>query len=213
MPLLRKERFSDGTEIGIWEITENSHVLESMAVLSESERQMLAGFRNETRRTHWLSYRLVIAEILGPGKAVVKYMENGKPWVENLPGHISVTHSGCFSAAIYHPEKKVGIDIEMIKPRIENIASRFLSDKELAHLNEEYRTEHLVGLWAAKEALYKLWGKASVEYKDHLYVEPYIPGHDQMVNARITHGGEQRDYVLNISRVTDYVLVWVTEGQ
>ncbi len=211
MPLIKKERFSDGTEIGIWEITEDSAALESMAVLSGEEKELLATFRNETRRTHWLSYRLIIGHMLGHGKAVVKYLENGKPLIENLPGHISVTHSGSYSAVIYNPQFRVGIDIERIKPRIENVAQRFLSETELNCIDPDLRMEHLVSLWAAKEALYKLWGKEDVEFRDHLYVEPFVPGGTQDVNGLISHYGKGGHYVLHFTRIADYVLVWTAE--
>jgi 4'-phosphopantetheinyl transferase len=211
MPLITKERFSDGTEIGIWEITEDSTVLESMAVLSDEEKALLASFRNETRRTHWLSYRLTIGHLLGHGKAIVSYLGNGKPLVTNLPGHISVTHSGSFSAVIYNPNLRVGIDIERIKPRIESVAQRFLSEEELSNIQEPQRMEHLVSLWAAKEALFKLWGKEEVDFRAHLYVEPFVPAATHTAIGHIKHLGDQQCFTLHFSRISDYVLVWTAE--
>lgn len=211
MPLISKERFSDGTELGIWEITEDSATLESMAVLSEEEQRYLARFSNETRRCHWLSYRLIIGDLLGKGLAVVKYMDTGKPYIENLPGHISVTHSGKYAAVAYNEAFRVGVDIERIRPRIENVAERFLSEEELKAVDTVARHEHLVSLWAAKEALFKMWGKPEVEFREDLYVEKFIPEPKQAVRAVINHGGETGQFTLFFSRLEDYVLAWVAE--
>lgn len=211
MPLIKKECFSDGTEIGIWEITEDSTVLESMAVLSDEEKALLASFRNETRRTHWLSYRLIIGHLFGNGKAIVSYQNNGKPSITNLPGHISVTHSGTFSAVIYNADHRVGIDIEHIKPRIENVAERFLSEKELEEICNPLRLEHLVSLWAAKETLFKLWGKEEVDFIEHLYIEPFVPSAAHTAIGHIRHQGADQSYTLHFSRVSDYVLAWTIE--
>jgi 4'-phosphopantetheinyl transferase len=211
MPLIKIEQFSDGSEIGIWEITEDSTSLESMAVLSVEEKSLLATFRNETRRRHWLSYRLIIGHMLGHGKASVHYLESGKPFIKNLEGHISVTHSGSYSAVIYNAKCRVGIDVEQIKPRIENVAGRFLCEKELKVIAPKQRLEHLVSLWAAKEALFKLWGKEEVDFRDHLFVEAFAPQANHSAIGYVRHNGSEGRFTLHFSRVSDYVLVWTSE--
>ena len=211
MPLISKERFCNGTELGLWEITEDSATLEAMAVLSENEKTFLATFRNETRRCHWLSYRLIIGHLLGHGMAVVKYMGSGKPYIENMPGHISVTHSGKYSAVVFNEGFRVGIDIEQIRPRIENVAERFLSEKEINCIAPGARHEHLVSLWAAKEALFKMWGESAVEFKDDLFVEAFIPQPVHSALATISHNGNSGQFTLFFTRVEDYVMAWVAE--
>ncbi len=213
MPLIKTERFADGTELGLWEITEDSAVLESLAVLSDDEKAFLAGFRNETRRRHWLSYRLVIGHLLGAGVAVVKYHESGKPYIENLPGHLSVTHSGIYSAVVYNAERRVGIDVEQIRPRIVNVTDRFLSPDEQGTLDPEHHLEHLTCLWAAKEALFKLWGRPEVDFREHLRVSAFRPMPAQPVPAVVSHKGATGHFELDFDRIGDYILVWVTEKQ
>jgi 4'-phosphopantetheinyl transferase len=209
MPQIREERINDRTLIGIWEISESSRELEELIKPDLHEQELLSTFRNETRRQHWLSYRILIRQMLKEKGGSVQYHDSGKPYIVNPEGHISVTHSGPYSAVIYSEESAVGIDIERIHPRIEKVAHKFLSDNELENIKSEKRIQHMVTLWAAKEALYKLRGLLEVDFREHMYIGPFVPDQKGTFNGYTIYKQTKTEYLLHYFLIADYILVWV----
>jgi 4'-phosphopantetheinyl transferase len=211
MPQIKEERINSACLWGLWQISESSQELEEKICLNSHETELLSGFRNETRRQHWLSYRILIRTLLGDNDVNVLYFDSGKPYITKPSGHISVTHSGAYSAVIYSNESPVGIDIEKIQQRIERVSHKFLSDEELQTISEKKRIQHLVTLWAAKESLYKLWGRIDVDFRENLYIEPFQPELQGEFKGFIWDTKNKNEYTLHYSLVEDYVLVWVKE--
>jgi 4'-phosphopantetheinyl transferase len=211
MPQIKEVRIDNDSLWGLWQISENSQELEKTVSLNLHEAELLSGLRNETRRLHWLSYRILIRKLIGNNDVNILYFDSGKPYITKPSGHISVTHSGAFSAVIYSSKSPVGIDIERIQDRIDRVSHKFLSEKELQNLCEKKRTQHLVTLWAAKEALYKLWGKTEVDFRENLYIEPFHPDMQGEFKGFILDNKFKNEYTLHYSLVEDYVLVWVKE--
>jgi phosphopantetheine--protein transferase-like protein len=85
--------------------------------------------------------------------------DNGKPYLLGLPFHFSFSHCKGYAACAVD-DQPVGIDIEMIHPRISKVAHKFLNDSEkamIAGLDENDQLNQLAFLWAAKEAMYKMY--------------------------------------------------------
>src|SRR5690606_40776804 len=79
-----------------------------------------------------------------------------------------------YAACMLGTRYEVGIDMELVKPKIEVIASKFMKPEELAQLQPEHHyVEQLLTCWTAKEAVYKLQGKKGVSFKDNIYIEPF----------------------------------------
>jgi len=211
MPLIREEKVNGKTIWGIWLINESSNRLEAMLEPDKNEMQFLSAFKNETRRQHWLSYRILIRQLLKENTVEIKYHESGKPYIVNPSGHISVTHSGPYSAVIYSEDSAVGIDIERIHERIEKVTQRFLSDAELEQINDEKRIQHLVTLWAAKEAIFKLRGINDLDFRDNLYIDSFVPKESGEFTCDSLYKKIKKEYVLHYLLIKDYVLVWVKE--
>jgi 4'-phosphopantetheinyl transferase len=209
MPQIREERINDHTLLGIWEISESSKELEELIRPDLHEQELFSTFRNETRRQHWLSYRVLIRQMLNEKAGLVRYYDSGKPYLVNPEGHISVTHSGPYSAVIYSEESAVGIDIERVQERIEKVAYKFLSEDELSQTDQDKRLQHLVTLWAAKEAIYKLRGLTEIDFAEHMHIEPFIPAQSGTFKGYALHKQIKTEYLLHYFLIGDYVLVWV----
>ena len=113
--------------------------------------------------------------------ALIQIADTRKPFLPNEQYHFSISHCGDYAAAIVSSDKRVGIDIEMITPRIENIANKFLAPAENQFFNEDYlsllaqrnmgtqlRLEFLTLIWSAKEAIFKWYGDGEVDFKKHM---------------------------------------------
>jgi 4'-phosphopantetheinyl transferase len=211
MPLIMEQRINDTTILGIWHIVEESATLEMLLDPGQDERTALGELKNELRRQHWLSYRVLIRQLLGTKDVDIKYDVSGKPFILNPEGHISVTHSGPYSAVIYSTGSRVGIDIERIHDRIEKVSHKYLSYIEREKISDEKRVQHLVTLWAAKEAIYKLQGNTGVDFSEHIHIEAFTPCDNGSIKCTLKQDSSKTEFVLHYMNVGQYVLVWVVE--
>ncbi len=138
--------------------------------LSEMQGERLAAIKHEPGKLQWLCARMLLAAMLQRPVAVV-YDSYGKPKLGDGSFSISISHSALLVAVMGHPQREVGIDVQLLNPKLERIAAKFLSASELAALPETGRLQALHIYWGAKEALYKLYGKKGVEFKSQLAVE------------------------------------------
>jgi phosphopantetheinyl transferase len=99
------------------------------------------------------------------------YDEYKKPHFTEGNYYLSISHTNKYVASIVHPEKLVGIDIEKISNKALKVASKFLSKEEFELLHKQTDKElYATIFWAAKEALYKLYGKKSLIFAKQLKV-------------------------------------------
>jgi phosphopantetheinyl transferase len=211
MGVLFTRKVDGPAELGIWKITENAEELLSQIVLSQEEQLLYASFRTETRRNQWLAYRRLIKELISPQRYPVHYDESGKPFLAGTNWNISVTHTEDYAGVIISHKLKVGIDMELLRPRIDRIKEKFLSQEELSFLSAEKYLEQLTLAWCAKEAIYKLYGYRNLDFRKNIKV--YVP--DNM-NVEYFFGeiilpGAQSSYKLFQEWTGDLVVVWAME--
>src|SRR5690606_5399622 len=101
--------------------------------LRDHERSYLESLVNGKRNLHWLSTRVLLRRMMNTDQYIdCRIDENGKPYLINFPYYISLSHSYEYAAVMISKNKAVGIDIEIIKDKIERIARKFLNSEELA---------------------------------------------------------------------------------
>ena len=210
MPLFRKTQLTAKTSLGIWKIEEDPESLKSTLHLNPEENRYYNTLRSDLRKKHWLSYRNIISELVENEAVDLFYDGFGKLHPVNRNYHLSVTHSGIFSAAIVSLEKPVGIDIEMLKDRIERVKERFLSEDERASIGNQNRLEKLYVYWGAKESLYKLYGKPEVEFGKDILVFPFEFRSEEKgaCTARMTTPGGTQEYSVCYEKIEDYMMVY-----
>jgi 4'-phosphopantetheinyl transferase len=210
MPLILNQSINESTSIGVWKITETVESLTSLIELDENARQYFKTFGNDMRRKHWLSYRLILQELLPAKKIEIIYDDYGKPWIPDFNGHFSVSHSGDFAVAIVGYETPVGIDIERIRDRIERVAERFLIKEEIDQIGFVDRLEKLHVCWGAKESLYKLYGKPDVDLQKDILIEPfdYLCIDEGTCQATMNTPGGIGSYNIFYRKIEDYMIIW-----
>ena len=208
MPLLRKTVILPGSQIGIWRITETAAELKDQLSLDPEEETTYSSFGSENRRKQWLACRLLVKELLGKQTAI-RYKESGKPSLEEVPGHLSLTHSGGMAAVLLSRDFLVGVDIERMKDRIEKVKERFLSASELEQVGTEHRVEKLHVLWGAKECLYKIAGRPDTDFRIDLRVEPfdYLCNKKGACRASLDFHGSIREVKVVYETIEEYMLV------
>lgn len=211
MSLFLKRATRDAA-IGIWEINEAVEELYAQVTLSEKEKHYFSLLKSPLRQQHWLSYRLILPFLVREGElSTIEYDEFGKPYLNNGVRHISVAHSGKFSALIASPTKNVGIDIELMHPKIFKVSHKFLNDRELSQVFSKNAMESLYLIWSAKEALYKLYGKRDLLFREHIRIFPFVFEGKGCIFGEISSMGSRKSYTIHYETIEDYLLVYTVD--
>jgi 4'-phosphopantetheinyl transferase len=181
MPVFSLLTFAPDCQVALWQITETEPDLANRLTLSADETDELAGVVHPGQRVEWLACRVtlrwLVAELGLPYAGVVKD-EFGKPHLSGSAGQVSLSHTGGWAAAAYHPTQAVGLDIEPLREQFGRVVPRVLSPTEISHAGGE--VGRLAVYWCAKEALYKRYGKRKLTFRDHLLIDPFQDGQTEL---------------------------------
>ncbi len=211
MPIIYQKNIDKEEILGVWKITESVDELLSMIKFSDNDRKVFEQFKIKARQAHWLSYRLMIRELMGSEcNCDFYYDEHGKLQFKNLDYSISVTHSGLYSGVIISKKHYVGIDIEKLSDRINLLADKFLSEEEKSFLPKKEQHRYLTVLWSAKESLFKLFGKSNIIFDTNIILSPFELKNNGFLKGKISIGDIERNYQLGyeFSDKEDYILVY-----
>ncbi|QNL50652.1 4'-phosphopantetheinyl transferase superfamily protein [Olivibacter sp. SDN3] len=211
MPLVYLKEIDENTRFAIWKIEESAEDLLSKLQLSRSEKAFLKRLNKGKRTLNWLGTRVLLRKMLDtPGYVDCPSDENGKPYLVNFPHKISLSHSFDYAAVMLSTKHEVGIDMELVKPKIELIAKKFMKPQELADLATDKRIEQLYACWCAKEAVYKLQGKKGVSFKDNIFIEPFQYSEaGGFLKARLNGPYQESAYTIYYERFEAYMLGYV----
>lgn len=210
MGLAYYKHLDSTSAFGIWKIEESAEELYSQLQLSDEEKAHFESLNNGKRNLHWLSTRVLLRKMLNTDKYIdCQVDEHGKPYLVNFPHHISLSHSFDYAAVIISEDKPVGIDIELVKTKIDRVANKFLVPEELSFIDDSKRIEHLYICWCAKEAVYKLQGKRNVSFKDHIRLSEFPYQEDGSFTAALEVEQERTLYDVHYETFKDYMIGYV----
>ncbi|HLP52380.1 MAG TPA: 4'-phosphopantetheinyl transferase superfamily protein [Chitinophagales bacterium] len=164
MPLYNQINTTD-FNIALWRIEEDNAYFEPHFVAHPD-------IKNENKKLQWFASRHLVNTMLGTPTDIEKD-EAGKPVLKTGAQNLSLSHTPIFAAAMLSPKNPVGIDLEMVNPKVERIAHKFLRDDEIDAIHPDEKLEKLILYWSAKEALYKLYGKGEITFATQLLIQPF----------------------------------------
>lgn len=173
MPALPHISTLTGARIALWHLTEDEAAL--AALLTDEERNLLPQEKLSPKRSvEQATARLLIDSMNETRDLPLAHTAEGQPYLPGQPGHISISHTRQWVAVAWHPHLSIGIDIERRGSRVERVAARVFTDKELsAHTTSlQAHTLWLHLCWSAKEALFKAIPEAAIDFREHLHVSP-----------------------------------------
>ncbi|MEN5233381.1 4'-phosphopantetheinyl transferase family protein [Sphingobacterium faecium] len=213
MSLVYLRELDQHTKFAIWRIEEDEQTLSEQLQLDTIEEQKLTSLSNGKRRLHWLATRVLLRTLLN----TTAYIDcpsdtNGKPYLANFPQKISLTHSFDYAGAIISSSGEVGIDMELIKSKVERIAHKFLKEEELHFISKDKnRIEQLYACWSAKEAVYKLQGNAGVSFLHNMTIAPFEYEEEGLLKLYLTSEQYNRSFDVFYEKFNDYLLAYVVE--
>jgi phosphopantetheinyl transferase len=182
VPLFYQHNINQTTKLAVWHI-------------SESEDYFLQWVPLQKEITHWhkrlqhLAGRYLL-QYLFPGFPyhLILIADTRKPYLPGEEFHFSISHCGDYAAVIVSKDQRVGVDIELITPRVEKIKHKFLNEEELTFLKTpadkaDYKyLQQLTLLWSCKEAVFKWYGSGGVDFRKDINLKPSF----DIVTGRIT---------------------------
>lgn len=208
MPLIHRRDIRKDAIIGIWEVTESETELLEMYPANEDELNKLKSYTHPFRRSQFLASRLLLHTLIPNAKII--YDANGKPFPADKTMHLSLSHSGNL-IAMMTDSSHCGIDIETIRPKIEKIAPKFLSDEELIACAEEPVAQRMHVYWCVKEAIYKVEGSKNVSLKSDIFVEHVLNPVTGTVKATLKHNGRIFSRDVYYEQFGDCMLAWTEQ--
>ena len=134
--------------------------------LTEIEIERYMSFSNLHRKREFVASRILRHEVVGFEH--IHYDSVGAPFIKG-EGYISISHTLNTVGIAVSEKFKLGLDIEVVRPKILNIKHKFLSLEELKFIDTESIAE-LTKVWTAKEALYKVSGRNGINFRTELFL-------------------------------------------
>ena len=208
MGLYLKKELDNEAVIAVWQVTETEEELIELSSTPSDEMEEISFIRSESLRKQRLAVRALLNTLFDE-KVYLSHHDNGKPYLENNPVNISISHTEKYVAVILHEEENVGIDIESLDRDFSAVEKKALSEDEIDDLEDEKRNEQLAIDWCAKEAVFKLLSRYNVDFAEQIEIERFRPRGEGELEATFTSKNDEEEFDLEYITFDRHVLVWV----
>jgi phosphopantetheinyl transferase len=125
MPIFFQQEIDNDTRLAIWKIEEGEEFF-----LQKAVPQRLVGHPH--KRLQHLAGRYLLRHLFADFPVeLIRIADTRKPFLDDEAYHFSISHCGDFAAAIVSKTKRVGVDIEEIRPTVGKVQHKFVSELEL----------------------------------------------------------------------------------
>jgi 4'-phosphopantetheinyl transferase len=193
----------------LWRISETESELTALLSYREDVPETIS---NPRKRLEWITGRLLTQTLLDnfdlEYTGIIKD-EFGKPYANDLPVHLSLTHSYPYVGVILDRKHLVGIDLEQPKEKLLRVASRVLSAEELQDAGDDI-VKHCI-YWCSKETLIKIYGKKDLTLSMNILISPFVLAPEGNIIGRIIVNEEERLIPLYYRIFSQFVVVFNRE--
>ena len=184
MPFFYQQNINETRHLAIWAITEPVSFF-------ETDIKLAVEIQYEDRKLQHLAVRLLL-KLMMPEADLNKMVmaDNGKPYLQGVPFHFSFSHCKGYAAVAVSDTDPIGIDIEIIHPRILKVAHKFLNESEkglIVNLTEEEQLKQMAFFWAAKEAMYKQHEQLGIDFANNFNILKLANEERGVMEALILH--------------------------
>lgn len=170
MPLYLQHS-GETSRYAVWKITESQDELLSLLPGdAEAWRTQLNSFKSDSRKLEWLAIRVLFYTLWGR-VVPIHYHANGKPYLFDSEGYISISHTKGYVALVHSFEHQVGIDMERVNERVCRLAHKFVSEEEFQFVDSSNPMLSFLLFWTAKEVMFKCMNTEGVDFRTHLHVD------------------------------------------
>lgn len=205
MPLIRTIQIGDQATLGIWHLDEPESFFADKVRISRE-------VHHPHKRLQHLAARYLL-QCLEPDFPLddIRITAAKKPYLPDAAYDFSLAHCGDYAVAIVSRQGRTGVDVELVHPKVDKVAHKFLSDGELAFLDPCRRTEHLTVCWSAKEAIFKWHGLGQLDFRKHIILEPFAVGTAGLIPAVFSKDGARARLSLHYLLEGDRCVTWLLD--
>lgn len=173
MGIIKKDSIGENIHFLLWKIEEDEETL--LPYLKETNCNF-DHISNDNVRLESIAARVALYFLLEDLEITfdgLQKAENGKPHLLDNTFPISISHSKGFAAAVIDLSKNdIGIDIELIHPKVLRLLPRFANQRELDYAQSDNdNPSKATRIWTIKEAIYKAFGQLNIEFKTQIVTE------------------------------------------
>ena len=183
MPLDKELDFKFKTRVILWKIEETEDELLKFITLSLTEKEKFKKRKSPKHRLEFLGSRAAMISV-GIDLDKVLFNDNGAPYLTDHR-YCSISHTDGYGAVVVS-DNKIGVDVEIYKDKITQIASKFVHPAEVFVNKSENYLKMLTRLWTVKESVYKAFGVPGIHFSKAIQVDPFQL-QDQQGTARLVH--------------------------
>ncbi len=200
VPVFFQHQINENTRLGVWKIEESEEFFKGNVPLHRD-------VTHPHKRLQHLAGRFLL-QFLFPAfpYELIQIADTRKPFLANERFHFSISHCGDFAAAIVSRTNRVGIDVELVTPKVLKILPKFLSQEEQQLLQNGQTQEQATLCWSAKEAVFKWYGGGAVDFRAHIQLEQ-INTTDETVRGWFTKTNQQ--FSVHYRQFNNLVLSWI----
>lgn len=206
MPIILKEKDPFFGKMFLWNVTEEPSIFRK-ALLSTGLKMDHIVEWHPKRQKEWMSGRYLLHLFMEDRLSDLSVDKYGKPSFPNSPNNFSISHTEGLVGLQYH-DVPIGLDLQIRTDKIQRVAHKFCSDKDYAILGEQFDklTSELI-TWGLKEAVFKAYGKGSLSYLNHIFLEELkITSSSKKVKIRLANDHHEQHYIGRIRMIGAYCL-------
>jgi phosphopantetheinyl transferase len=207
MPVLY-EHINDFAKIAIWHIAEEKKFFLQKVPLQRE-------ITHPHKQLQHLAGRYLLQHLYPDFPYhLIEIADTRKPFLPDEEYHFSISHCGDYAAVIVSKEHRVGIDIEIVTPKIERVKDKFLNEEELSWIagrqlpDDGQYINQLTLLWSCKEAIFKWYGSAEVDFKKDIHLKPFDISAEGIINCEFVKD-EKVSLILQYKFFDGFCLAWV----
>jgi phosphopantetheinyl transferase len=214
MPLHKVIYLPNSTKIYLWKITEDYDTLFNQVKLKDSSLDRLKSMKSESHQKGFLAVRMLLQHN-DYNDFDLYYDDFGKPHIKPQgcsikDVEISISHSNEFSALVIS-DKKVGLDIEILKEKTLKIAPRFMDISHLENLSDDEKLKKATVIWGIKESIFKIKNEEGISFQNHIFEENFNFEDKKTIGILKFNAKEER-FNINFDSVEDYIVVCAFEN-
>jgi len=205
MPLVYQQNINENTKIGVWHIQET----EDFFLEKVTEQYKIS---HSQKRIQHLAGRYLLQEMeAGLSLKNILLTATGKPILPDESYFFSISHCADYAAVIISTKSNVGIDIQHVVSKIENIKQKYLTEVEMELLSKLSISpnEQFTFAWTIKEAMYKYFDDSGVDFKQHLIITSANVENDIWVSKTTFNKNNVQQVAPKSIRFNDFFITWV----
>ena len=208
--IIFSKSISTKTIITLWKIEEPaSYFLEYLGInlVDLPER---SNATHPVKQLEWLASRSCVkytVEQLNYTYRGIEKDQHNNPYLIDIQGFVSLSHTNEYAVAVVSLEEEVGIDIERVSDKLSRVSHKFLSPSERRFAGNDLFK--MCVYWCAKESLYKWYGKKNLSFQENIYIEPFEEKPLTLQGEIFVNGVLKTEHQLAVFYVDDFVITVV----